>query len=191
MYRLTDYVFRRFVLSSYGVDWSAHRLDCSAISLLFIVRRDYVTHPRNPGAVVRRKIANEPQLEAALRTRNPNFRIRSAQLERLSLQQQLRLVASTDVVVAMHGAGLTHALFMPDRSGMVEIVPARLATGNRHFQATARWRRMQYEKWTSQRPDDDSRENNYTTYVPPDVIDKLVKRVVHRLCTKPKPQAEA
>jgi len=104
------------VLSSYDVDGSAHRLDCSAISLLLISRRDYVTHPRNPHAVVRRKIANELQLEAALRMRNPHFRIRSAQLERLSMSQQLRLVASTDIVVAMHGAGLTHALFMPDRS---------------------------------------------------------------------------
>jgi len=178
------YVFtlHRFVLSSFAVNWSERHLDCSSISLLFISRRDYVTHARNPAAVVRRKIANEPELEAALRTRNPYFRIRSVQLERLTVQQQLRLFASSDVVVAMHGAGLTHAIFLPDRAGLVEIVPGRLGASNRHFQAIARWRRIEYERWTSERPNDDSRETNYTTYVPPEIIDKLVKRVVRRLC---------
>jgi len=174
----------RFVLSSFGVDWSRHRLNCSSISVLIISRRDYVTHARNPTAVVRRKIANEPQLEAALRTRNHNFRIRSARLERLTLRQQLLLVASSDVVVAMHGAGLTHAFFLPAKSGLVEMVPGRLAAGNRHFQAIARWRHIEYERWTSQRPEDDSPETNYSTYVPPDIIDKLVKRVTQKMCTQ-------
>jgi len=173
------------VLSRHGVDGTAHRLDCSSISLLLISRRDYVTHPRNPRAVVRRKIANERQLEAALRTRNPDFRVRSARLERLSVRQQLRLASSSDVLVAMHGAGLTHALFLPHRSAVVEILARRLAAGNRHFQAMARWRRIEYETWTSQRTDDDTPRTNYTTYVPPDAIDKLVKRVVRRLCRQP------
>jgi len=175
-------LWHRFVLSSFGVDWSEHHLDCSSLSLLLVSRRDYVSHARNPAAVVRRKISNEPQLEAALRMRNPHFRIRSVQLEELTIQQQLQLVASSDVVVAMHGAGLTHAVFLPDRSGLVEIVPRRLGAGNRHFQAIAHWRRIEYERWISHRPDDDSPENNYTTYVPPEIIDKLVKRVARRLC---------
>jgi len=172
----------RFVLSSFAVDWSEHRLNCSSISLLIISRQNYVTHARNPAAVVRRKIANEPELEATVRMRNPNFHIRSVHLERLTLEQQLRLVASSDVLIGMHGAGLTHAIFLPDKSGLVEMVPGRLASGNRHFQAIARWRRIEYERWTSQRPEDDSPETNYTTYVPPDAIDKLVKQVVRRMC---------
>ena len=175
---------RRFVLGSFGVDWTEHHLDCSSVSLLLITRRDYVTHARNPAAVVRRKIANELELEAALRMRNPHFRIRLVQLERLTVQQQLWLVTTSDVVVAMHGAGLTHAAFLSDRSGLVEIVPGKLGAGNRHFQAIARWRHIEYERWTSQRPEDDSAQTNYTTYVPPDVIDTLLKRVVGRLCSQ-------
>jgi len=122
------------VLDSYGVDWTTHRLDCSSVSLLLISRQDYVTHPRNSAAVVRRKIADEPHLEAALRERNPALRVRSARLEGLSLKHQLQLAATTDVVVAMHGAGLTHALFMPERAAVVEMVPRRRAAGSRHFQ---------------------------------------------------------
>ena len=159
------------------------------MSLLIISRRDYVTHARNPAALLRRKIANEPELEAVLRTRNPHFRIRSVQLERLTMQQQLRLAANTDVVVAMHGAGLTHAIYLPGKSALVEMVPSRMAAGNRHFQAIARWRRLQYERWTSQRPEDDTQESGYSTHVPPDAIDKLVKRVVRRLCPRPRHQA--
>jgi len=75
-----------------------------------------------------------------------------------------------------------------DRSGVVEIIPSTLAAaGSRHFQAMARWRHMEFEKWTSERANDDSPQTNYTTYVPPDVVDSLVKRVVHRLCHQPPP----
>lgn len=164
------------------MNWSRYRLDCSSISLLIVSRRNYVTHARNPAALVRRKIANEPQLEATLRARNPSFRVRSVQLERLSVQQQLELVASTDVMLGMHGAGLTHAIFLPDKSGLVEMVPSKLAAGNRHFHALARWRRIEYERWVGQSADDDSSQTNYTTHVPTDVIDKLVKRVASRIC---------
>jgi len=177
----------RFVLGSFGVDWTGHRLNCSALSVVIISRRDYVTHVRNPTAVVRRKIANEPELDTALRTRNPHLRIRSAQLDRMSLRHQLRLVAGADVVVAMHGAGLTHALFVPPTSAIVELVPGKLGAGNRHFQAITRWRRLQFERWTSQQPEDDSPETNYTTYVPPGAIDKLVKRVVSKMCPPTSP----
>ena len=174
----------RFVLSSFGVDWSKHHLNCSSVSLLLISRRDYITHARNPTAVVRRKIANEQELESALRTRNPNFRIRSVQLEKLTFHQQLALVASSDLMVGMHGAGLTHAMFLPDRSGLVELVPGKLGAGNRHFQAIARWRGIEYERWTSQRQDEDDFQTNYKIYVPPEIIDKLVRRVVSRLCSQ-------
>ena len=173
------------MLSSFAVDWSPrqHSLDCSSISLLIVSRQNYVTHARNPAAVVRRKIANEPELETALRTRNPDFRIRSVRLERLSVEQQVRLVASSDVMVGMHGAGLALAVFLPEQAGLVELVPGGgLAAGNRHFQAIARWRRIEYERWIGQRADDDSPATNYTTHVPPDVVDKLVKRIASRIC---------
>jgi len=170
------------VLSCYDIDWSEHHLDCSAVSLLLISRRDYITHARNPHAVVRRKISNERQLVATLRSLNPSHSVQSVQLETLSMRQQLRTVASSDVIVAMNGAGLTHAMFLPERAAVVEIASGRTKAGNRHFQAIARWRGIEYERWTSQRPEADTAQSNYTTYVPPDAIDKLVKRVIHRLC---------
>jgi len=45
-----------------------------------------------------------------------------------------------------------------------------------------RWRGLEYERWTSERDEDDSVDTNFTTRVSHDHIDKLVKRVVHRLC---------
>jgi len=141
-----------------------------------------MTHPRNPSAIVRRKIANQRQLESSLRMLNPDFRIRSVQLERLTIRQQLQLVTSSDVLLGMHGAGLSHAMFLPDHAGLIELVPLGLGRGNRHFEAIARWRRLHYERWVSQAVDDDSAMNNYTTYIPVDIIDRLLKRLVYNMC---------
>ncbi|EED14746.1 DUF563 domain protein [Talaromyces stipitatus ATCC 10500] len=41
----------------------------------------------------------------------------------LPLQEQVQIIRGTDVLVGVHGAGLTHGLWLPQRSAMVEILP--------------------------------------------------------------------
>jgi protein O-GlcNAc transferase len=44
----------------------------------------------------------------------------------LPFQEQIQIIRGTDVLVGVHGAGLTHGLWLPQRSAMVEILPEDL-----------------------------------------------------------------
>ena len=84
------------------------------------------------------------------------------------------------VVTGMHGAGLTHALFLRSTSALIELFPRYWSPGE-HFAAIASWRRLVYLHWqnndlTAERPD------RRSTVVPPGVVAALVRSAVRRLC---------
>lgn len=64
------------------------------------------------------------------------------------MDEQLRLVLVTDVLVGMHGAGLTHALFLPPHAGLIEFFPSRRAHQNEHFRRIALNHKLKYLRWT-------------------------------------------
>lgn len=97
-----------------------------------------------------RRLVNNVALLEALRARFPadHVVIQSVDMATLSLPDQLRLVQDTDVLVGVHGAGLTHTMFMRRGAGaVVEILPAGLTykgfrnlaamTGHHYFSAEA------------------------------------------------------
>lgn len=172
--------FFRFVLSRHQIDFR-RPIDCYNVSVLLVWRRDYVTHPRNPSATVRRKIANERELEDHLRRRNPRMRIDTVQFDRLPFGSQLRKAAGSDVIVGMHGAGLTHALFTPPGSALIELMPGYKMAANWHFRAIARWRGLVYENWIGDQYDEDAL-GGYKTRVSPEAVDKLLQTAVRRMC---------
>jgi len=72
--------FRSFFLSSYGIDPAASNtrpLNCDQLSVLFIWRRDYVAHPRNPQGRVTRQIHNEAAILTYIRSKHPRYCIRT------------------------------------------------------------------------------------------------------------------
>ncbi|KAL1891823.1 hypothetical protein Sste5346_007365 [Sporothrix stenoceras] len=97
-----------------------------------------------------RRLLNNGPLFKALRTRFPtdNVIIQSIDMATLSLPDRLKVVQDTDVLVGVHGAGLTHTMFMRRGAGaVVEIQPSGLAykgfrnlaamTGQPYFSAEA------------------------------------------------------
>ena len=83
-------------------------------------------------------------------------------------------------VSGMHGAGLTHAMFLRSTSALIELFPSYWSAGE-HFAAIATWRKLVYLRWvnndlTAERPD------GRTTVVPPSVVTALVRNAVRRLC---------
>lgn len=72
-----------------------------------------------------RKLLDAEEHIAALRQRyaNSHASIHLVDLAALPFQEQIRIVRNSDVLAGVHGAGLTHGLWMRERSVMVEILP--------------------------------------------------------------------
>gem|GEM_PF-3753111 len=71
-----------------------------------------------------RKVTNEAELVAAVRRRVPGVEIEVVNFDwngRPPITGQLALMAETDVLIGMHGAGLVHTLWLPEWAVMYEI----------------------------------------------------------------------
>lgn len=73
-----------------------------------------------------RNFANQPEIEATLRA-IPDVELVVQDLGKLQFEEQVRFIATMDVMVGMHGAGLSHLTHMPLGSpnccGLIEIFP--------------------------------------------------------------------
>ncbi|XP_041347604.1 beta-1,2-xylosyltransferase-like [Gigantopelta aegis] len=171
--------FREFFLTRHGVS-PAKTLDCAHLNVMFIWRRDYIAHPRNPSGLVKRKIANEAELLETVRKAVPGHNVTGVQLDALPMRQQLELVANTDIFLGMHGAGLAHTLFLPKHGGLIEFYPTYWSPSNRHFRAMATWRGLQYQTW--QNTDSFNEKKDYYTYIPPQTLLNMFLEVKTKMC---------
>ena len=178
--------FREFFLSSYHMA-DSHQLDCQHLSVLFIWRHDYLAHPRNPEGVVSRKIANERELLNFTKTTYPHFSVRGVQIDQFEFMHQLQLVTDTDILIGMHGAGLTHTVFLPKHATLIELIPMYWAyNAHGHFEAFAKWRHLHYISWENE-IDANEVEEKYTN-IPTDVLHDLIEKAITQMCrTRPTP----
>jgi hypothetical protein len=141
--------FKKHVLHSFDVP----RISTSALSassgeqqvhVALVLRGDYMAHPRLKAVTAKRKISNEKEVVAALQAL-PGMQVDIVRLEQLSMQEQLRKIHEADVVVGVHGAGLSHVLFMHDGAKVVEILPNGFG-GRFHFEFMAHWSGHPYVK---------------------------------------------
>lgn len=172
--------FRYFFLTRHGVK-PYRQPNCSSVTVSFIWRRDYLAHPRNPEGCVQRKIKNEDELVTSLKTTFPKHKINGYQFDKFSMQEQLQIIAGTDIFIGMHGAGLTHALFLSQHATLVELFPAP-GSFPRHFRSIAMWRGLKYVRW---------HHKNWGspkgfTYVNPAAINAIVKELTSQMCPKPR-----
>lgn len=74
--------------------------------------RLYISRRKAP----RRKVLNEAEVEQLL----GSYGFQCVCFEDFAFEDQVRLCASANVLVSMHGAGLANMIFMPERSTVVE-----------------------------------------------------------------------
>ena len=173
--------FRSFFLSSFDVD-SNRTVDCANLSVLFIWRRNYVAHPRNPSGFVQRKIRNEVKLIQYVRKKIPNINARGVQIDAMPMQDQLRLVINADILVGVHGAGLAHAVFLPRGGGLLELAPNSMWAGSEHFETIASWRQLVYLRWINNDILLDTESQGLLT-VPPHVVTASIRKIRMQMCS--------
>jgi EGF domain-specific O-GlcNAc transferase len=104
--------FTHRVLDFYHVDaWAPHSGD---LVLTFIDRKES------------RRLVDYTSYLQELKTRLPHLRVQAIDFSAIPFAEQLRIIRETDILVGVHGAGLTHGMFLRHGSVMVEILPPAL-----------------------------------------------------------------
>ena len=120
--------FREFVLAPFGLGAAATVLAPGAPLKVRLVSR----RPSKKRRRMARQIANEDALLAMLRqvaataaAAEPpqGVEVSLLDLSELSLAEQLKMVASTDVLIGMHGAALAYSILMAPHAAVVELWP--------------------------------------------------------------------
>jgi capsular polysaccharide biosynthesis protein len=88
-------------------------------------KRIFISRSQAP----RRKIQNESQLASILH----DFGIDSVHLENLTFNQQVQLMQNAELVIGLHGAGLSNMVWMPSQSHILEIRFRGDASNNCYF----------------------------------------------------------
>ncbi len=70
-----------------------------------------------------RRLQNTTEYINKLRLRYPDVKIQVIDFAAMPFQEQLEIARRTDLLVGVHGAGLTHAIFQQSGSALVEIIP--------------------------------------------------------------------
>ncbi|KNC51167.1 uncharacterized protein AMSG_06518 [Thecamonas trahens ATCC 50062] len=140
------------------------------LRITFISRRPY--HSFVDHSFMGRQIANEAELVDMLRNateakprshrrvvQSPppppsprSLRTRPVVVDVVDFSQyafsnQLDIVSQTDVLVGMHGAALTHSLFLPDHAALVELRP--VGDSPPMYARTSQWSGIHYASWTN------------------------------------------
>ena len=74
----------------------------------------------------KRKLVNQDLYIERLKSELPHVNIKVVDFAKLAFKEQLRIVQSTDILIGVHGAGLTHEMFLQPGSTVVEILPPNI-----------------------------------------------------------------
>lgn len=95
-----------------------------------------------------RRILNENLLVTALQEKSKHFQVNVVDFShQMPFLEQMKIVANTDVLIGMHGAGLTHCIFLPDYGVLFELYNCDDANC---YQDLANLRGVKYITWANE-----------------------------------------
>lgn len=172
--------FSGYFLSQHKSSWK--KLNCDSVSILFIWRHDYIAHPGNPSGLIKRKIINENEIIKAVEDVFPGQYVAGVQLDQHDMTDQVQWISQTDILVAMHGAGMTHTMFLPSHAGVLELYPNYWPKTNRHFKSMAKWRKLHYLNWQNINPTNE--KSRFYTYIPPTIVIQRLLSLYYNMCNR-------
>ena len=142
-----------------------------------------------------RTIMNQDEVMSIARSFSMNAR--AVKLEAMSIDEQLRTAAQTDVLIGVHGAGMAMAAFLPPWGVVVELKPFGFGTGIRDFYpgfcSWARLHGIQYMGWhnrdrarSKQAGTDPLYFKNFHTSIDPENITFIIQSAINLTLVAPK-----
>ncbi|XP_006815270.1 uncharacterized protein LOC102800924 [Saccoglossus kowalevskii] len=165
--------FQQRILSSYGLGECVSVPNCKKLRIRFLARHDRIYHPRSKG--IGRRTSNEQELIEVLEDVFPYEDIKALNFHSIPFSKQLYEIRHTDILISMHGAALTHVLFMPPYSALLEIRIPGFSHGA--FQTLAAEARV-YHKATYINVSSDDIE------LPVVQIVKNLKTIIDKICSR-------
>ncbi|KAK3579260.1 hypothetical protein CHS0354_033337 [Potamilus streckersoni] len=174
--------YRNFYLQQHGLNITSY-LDCRKVKITVILRRDYVCRLGDISGHAERKIFNEGEVLYALRHNFPDAIVKGRLFDSMPMEDQLAWIRNTDILIGMHGAGMTHSIYLPNHAAMFEMFPLDFKNGRPWYcvyESVARWRELKYLSWTNNDPKIEI-DGGYIN-IPIDVLVANVKILHDNIC---------
>ena len=173
--------FYRFFMRAFKIPIKG--LDCSNLTATIIFRRDYLSHPERMKAtkgLIQRKFENEDEILQLVKFYlPPSANVRAIILEEMHLLDQVTTLTNTDILIGMHGAGMSYTMFLPPHAVVFELFP-RYWGQLKHFRAFSRWRGLRYFVWKNINYRNE--RANYFSYIPPLIFKLYVPVLLEYIC---------
>lgn len=147
------HVYRDHILQSFGALWTVGGLPNqrlgSAVVVTLIMRRNYAT-----GHSIGRRIANADLLTSALRQHlsdggsGTTFVVNQVDFAEHDFDTQLNISRATDLLIAMHGAGLAQMMFMHPWGGVFEFFCPEKPSSNYRYHQLANKMGLRYDSYS-------------------------------------------
>jgi hypothetical protein len=141
--------FREHILKQFNINIEKKKkVNCESLNIFLLLRRNYVAHPRNPTGKVSRQLSNDKQIVADLKMKfgnKSNINFSYNYFEQLSIEEQLKTIVETDIFIGVHGAGLTHVIFLKANRVLIELVPF-VSSAHKHFELLALNNNINYHR---------------------------------------------
>ena len=106
---------------------------------------DYLAHPRSKHSKTSRKFQNDTIIQNMIKkialnatSHSYHIEVERIYLEQMNIKEQYLKMNNIDILIGVHGAGLTHLLFLNTNSIVIEIMnPSK--TGNNHYKYLSIW----------------------------------------------------
>ena len=102
--------FKKTILNNYNIEYKKN----VKINITFILRKGT------------REITNIDYVKNKLQSYNVNYIF----LENHSIKEQIEIIANTDILIGLHGAGLSWCIFMKNNATLIEMYPGNSNTDN-------------------------------------------------------------
>ncbi|KAG2382385.1 hypothetical protein C9374_005587 [Naegleria lovaniensis] len=150
---LTAYTER--ILTGFNIPPRSSQPSSDIIRVLFVSRRPYNKHGVEH-SYMGRQIANEDDLLKALKKyelEHKNIVVERVDFAQLTFKEQIQKTYHSDFLIGMHGAGLTHAFWLPpSQSAVLELWSIKEVQNWQCFEQITLWKGNLYEIWKNSNP---------------------------------------